>query len=46
MMYQSIGPKDDGDALLVENGFVVAAIYLQTHNQILPRAVQIHGEPY
>ncbi len=43
MMYQSIGPKYNGDSLLVENGFVVAAFHLQTHNQILPRAVQIHG---
>ena len=42
-MYQSIGPKNEGDALLVENSFVVAALYLQTHNQILPRGVQIHG---
>jgi hypothetical protein len=45
-MYQSIGQKDEGNALLVENGFVVAAFHLQTHNQILSRAVQIHGEPY
>ena len=46
MMYQSIGPKNEGDALLVENGFVVAALYLQTHNQILPRTVQIHGHQH
>ncbi len=45
-MYQSIGPKNEGDALLVENGFVVAALYLQTHNQILPRTVQIHGHQH
>ena len=46
MIYQSIGPKNEGDALLVENSFVVAALYLQTHNQILPRAFQIHGHHY
>ena len=39
MMYQSIGPKNDGNALLVMNGFVITALRLQTHNQILPRAV-------
>ena len=40
----SIGPKNEGDALLVENVSVVAALHLhlQTHNQILPHAVQIH----
>ena len=43
MMYQSIGPMDEGDALLVMNGFVITALRLQTHNQILPRAVQIYG---
>ncbi len=42
-MYQSIGPKNDGNALLVMNGFVITALRLQTHNQILPRAVQIYG---
>ena len=43
MMYQSIGPKNDGNALLVMNGFVITALRLQTHNQILPCAVQIYG---
>ena len=39
----SIGSKNECDALLVENSLIVAALHLQTHNQILPRAVQIHG---
>jgi hypothetical protein len=39
MIYQSIGPKNNGDTLLVENCFVVAAFHLQNHNQILPRTV-------
>ena len=40
---QSVGPRDGSDAFLVKNSLIVAAIHLQTHNQILPRAVQIHG---
>jgi hypothetical protein len=26
-----------------KNCFIVAALHVQTHNQIVPRAVQIHG---
>jgi hypothetical protein len=39
----SIGPKNECDAFVVRKGLIVAALHLQTHNQILPRAVQIHG---
>ena len=38
----SVSPKDDGDTLLVKNSLIVSAFHLQTHNQILSCAIQIH----
>ena len=38
----SVSPQNDGDALLVERGLVLAAAHLQTHDQLLPGAVEIH----
>jgi hypothetical protein len=35
----SIGPKNECDAFLIKISLIVAALHLQTHNQILSRAV-------
>lgn len=42
-MFGSIGPKDDGDTLLVQRGLVLATSHLQTHYQILSGTIEVYG---
>ena len=43
MVYQFV-QRMSAMPFFVKNSLIVAALHLHTHNQILPRAVQIHGQ--